>query len=188
MSGNPKPLREDNTRNLPISRYPRGKIATTYPSYQAEEIMYLERAGTLAKQSYIQVKHVYSIPLSKLVNLGCPKFENRLSEESYSHLMKVLKLEKSQWMQTLELESGGQDPSTVAPKLKAGLPTLTNGSKILTPGMALEEKSQMSVVTSPVPPQSNTITTPSLQKGKKARKFKAVAGHDFLSNMVCAFQ
>ncbi|PVH74270.1 hypothetical protein DL98DRAFT_604963 [Cadophora sp. DSE1049] len=186
MSSNPQPCREDNARNLPIARQPKEEKAATYPSYLPEEVMYLEKAGTVAKQSYVQVKHVYTIPLSKLAPFG-RQFENRLSQKSHSSLMKVLNLEKAPWIQTTELESGGQDPSTISTIFNAGLPTLTNRIKIITPVAALMEKTQKSISNSLITSQSDTIETSSHQKGKKAKKFKAVAGLDFPSNMVCAF-
>ncbi|KAH7377521.1 hypothetical protein BKA64DRAFT_714787 [Cadophora sp. MPI-SDFR-AT-0126] len=186
MSSNPQPCRGDNARNLPIARQPREENVATYQSYLPEEVLYLEKAGTMAKQSYVQVKHVYTISLSKLAPFG-PQFENRLSQQSYSNLMKVLNIEKAPWIPTAELESGVQDPSTMSTAPKAGLPTLTTRTNIITPMAALMKKTQKSISTSLNPMQNDTARTKTNQKGKKAKKFKAVAGHDFLSNMACAF-
>lgn len=57
--------------------------------------MYLEDGDTMYKQSYIQTKHVYAIPLSELRSFTentCQPFENRLSEKSYRALYEKLDL------------------------------------------------------------------------------------------------
>ncbi|KAL2075123.1 hypothetical protein VTL71DRAFT_65 [Oculimacula yallundae] len=105
MSGNRNPCPEENARNLPVAREPKTRSTIRSSNYLPEEVMYLETPGTLKKQSYIQVKHVYAIPLSKLQPFSNGRLDNRLSQESYSYLMGVLGQEEAPWTPTAFLES-----------------------------------------------------------------------------------
>lgn len=183
MSGNPRPCPQDGVRTLPIARQPKGSIQDSYESHLPEEVLYLEKIGTLSKQSYLQIKHVYTIPLSQLVPFGAP-FENRLCEESYISLMNVLNLETAPWIQTTELESGPQDPSTMPTTLKAGL-TLIPKRKIITPMAAFMQKAQKSFKAIGTTSEKITLETPLPQPGK-GKKHMAT-GKDFLNNMVSSF-
>ncbi|KAH9217431.1 hypothetical protein DL95DRAFT_459333 [Leptodontidium sp. 2 PMI_412] len=189
MSGNPKPCPQEKARNLPISLQPKRESTTGYPTYHTDEVMYLEKAGTLSKQTYIQVKHVYTVPLSKLAPFG-RKFENRLSQESYSYLMRTINLEKAPWIQTMELETGTQGPSTISTTPKAWIPTLMTSTKVVKPMAAFFTATEKAISKALPAAKQTSDDTPALQKGKKGKKqkFTAVAGHDFLSNMVCKFQ
>jgi hypothetical protein len=60
ISGNHRP--SGHTRSLPISRVPKDTTPNGSSTYHANEIMYLEKAGTMIKQSYILNDHVSSLP------------------------------------------------------------------------------------------------------------------------------
>ena len=84
--------------------------------------MYLEKAGTMTKQSYILNSHVYAIPFSRLRPFNVHRrFDNRLSQESYSNLMQSVEMTEATWIQTSKLEAGEPDPSAIAQQLPAGV-------------------------------------------------------------------
>ncbi|KAG4435155.1 hypothetical protein IFR05_009355 [Cadophora sp. M221] len=189
MSGNAEPCPLENARNLPISSHLKGESISGYSTYHPDEVMHLEKAGPLSKQTYIQVKHACVVPLSELAPFG-PKFENRLSQESYSYLMRTMNLETAPWTQTLELETGTQDPSTIATTQKAEVPTSMTPARMIIPIEAFFTAIENAISKALPATKQTSDDTSSPQNGKKGKKqkFTAVAGHDFLSNMVCKFQ
>jgi len=114
ISANPRPNPLEKVRNLPISRQPKGDTQVANSTFFPNEIMYLEKEGSMYKQSYIQTNHVYSIPLSMLRPFSPQPFENRLSQESYKNLTTKLNITPSAWISTSDLDSGVQDPSIAA--------------------------------------------------------------------------
>ena len=106
---------------LPISRVPKEQASTTSSTFNPEDIMYLEREGTMYKQSYILTNRIYQIPFSKLVLFSDSPWANRLSRISYSTLMTKLELPEATWVETSVLEAGTRDPSTTSPSLPAGV-------------------------------------------------------------------
>jgi hypothetical protein len=105
---------------VPISRLPKGQAPTTGSTFNPEDIMYLERKGTMYKQSYILTNYVYRIPSSELVLFNNSPWTNRLSRTSYTTLMTHLALPEATWVETSFLEAGTRDPSTTSPTLPAG--------------------------------------------------------------------
>ena len=83
--------------------------------------MYLEREGTMYKQSYILTNYVYRIPSSALLLFNDSPWTNRLSRTSYSTLMMHLALPEAIWVETSSLDAGTRDPSTASPSLPAGV-------------------------------------------------------------------
>jgi hypothetical protein len=106
---------------LPISRVPKQQAPTTSSTFKPEDIMYLERDGTMYKQSYILTNYVYRIPSSDLLLFNDSPWTNRLSRTSYSTLMTHLTLPEATWVETSSLEAGTRDPSTTSPTLPAGV-------------------------------------------------------------------
>ncbi|CZT07924.1 uncharacterized protein RCO7_10622 [Rhynchosporium graminicola] len=183
ISGNINPCPQDKARNLPIFHG-----TSRYPSFNPAEVMRLERTGTLTKQSYIQVKHVYEIPLSKLAPFNSQRFENRLSEQSYSYLMSVLGLEKAHWTPTSDLESGIQE--TLPTTANAEISKITTAQKIITPVTTFISKVEKALPSMSLNADTaSTVQVPQTQKKKgNKNKFVAISGHDFFSNMRCDFQ
>ncbi|CZT09143.1 uncharacterized protein RAG0_14001 [Rhynchosporium agropyri] len=167
----------DKARNLPIFYG-----TSRYPSFNPEEVMRLERSGTLTKQSYIQVKHVYEIPLSKLAPFNSQRFENRLSEQSYSYLMSVLGLEKAHWTPTSDLESGIQE--TLPTTANAEISKITTAQKIITPVTTFISKVEKALPSMSLNADTaSTVQVPQTQKKKgKKNKFVAISGHDFFKD------
>jgi hypothetical protein len=106
---------------LPISRLPKEQAPTTGSTFKPEDIMYLEREGSMYKQSYILTNYVYRIPSSELVLFNNSPWINRLSRKSYSTPMTHLALPEAIWVETSSLEAGTRDPSTTSPALPAGV-------------------------------------------------------------------
>lgn len=68
---------------------------------------HLESHGTLEKQSYIQMDHVYEIPFSMLRPLSQRYWANRLTEKCYQEVLRRFNLVPDSWVTTALLERGG---------------------------------------------------------------------------------
>jgi hypothetical protein len=85
----------------------RQSISIIHPDSEAfhgKQLM-LEKEGKLHKQSYVRLKHVYQIDISKLrvYRWKCKANSLRLDESSYGDLMDTLGLAKEEWEDTNSL-------------------------------------------------------------------------------------
>ncbi len=151
--------------------------------------MYLEIAGTMYKQSYIQTNHVYAIPLSKLRLFNAQPFDNRLSQESYTFLTRTLNINQAPWIQTSKLQAGATDPSATATTLNAGVARpVTARIKTPTPNSVNESLVISAQSKSPKGELTTSIQTPHkgeepsiciekpFSKGKKSKRQERTIG------------
>ena len=64
ISSNPRPNPFEKLSRLPISKLPKYLAPTTNSTFRPEDIIFLEREGTMYKQSYVLTNHVLRIPFS----------------------------------------------------------------------------------------------------------------------------
>jgi hypothetical protein len=99
--------------NISITRYQTDKLQSNHlqdstpilhpesEAFQGKQLT-LEKDGKLHKQSFVRLKHVYGIEVSKLrvYRWKCKAHDFRLDESSYGDLMETLGLVKEEWEDT----------------------------------------------------------------------------------------
>jgi hypothetical protein len=88
-------------------------------THNADNTVHVENNGTIYKQSYIEAKHVFAIPLSKLRTLTSGHlmpFMNRLTQKGCETLLTKINLPTvpTPWISTSELQEA-LSPKSLAP-------------------------------------------------------------------------
>ncbi|TGO09631.1 hypothetical protein BTUL_0159g00170 [Botrytis tulipae] len=121
------------------------------PNFSLEQV-YLEK-GSMPKQSYICVQHVYQISCSllRMTRVGSASFRNRISKESYYHLMQELDLKAGVYESTSSVIRFG---ATI--RREHSGPSL-NGSSSVQLGTPLPDRESSDVTLSSESSQALTI-------------------------------
>ena len=111
--------RNNRSDRLKISQ----NILAQPPYYSNRKTELHLESGTMYKQSYVVLEHIYEVPASQLRSFsfrsGSRAYDHRLCEKSYKRFMSSLGLELAVWATTIDLKHGAANSQETLPRRSA---------------------------------------------------------------------